>query len=178
MEDAENQMRKAFLGDKGGAAATQGMEVPEDSVDENDPAFGAAMELAMKALYEGGAAKDVATQLKSSGSVVEGLANVAYEMTSVVDERTDGQVPDELIVILGASILQEVADIAEAAGMKPSAQDVAEAFKQMLLRFLGEQGVDTTQLQQAMDEVDPAAFNQVADEGPVVDAGAEEEVLQ
>lgn len=178
MENAEDLMRKAFPGSNGGAAAAQGMEVPEDSVDENDPAFGAAMELAMKALYEGGAAKDVAAQLKSSPSTVEGLANVAYEMTSVVDERTDGQVPDELIVILGASILQEVADIAEAAGMKPSAQDVAEAFKQMLLRFLGEQGVDTTQLQQAMDEVDPAAFNQVADEGPMADAGAEEEVLQ
>jgi hypothetical protein len=178
MADTENPIYKAFLGGKGGAAAAQGMEAPEDSVDENDPAFSAAMELAMKALYEGGAAKDVAAQLKGSSSVTEGLANVAYEMTSVIDERTDGQVPDELIVMLGASILQEVADIAEAAGMKPAAQDVAEAFKQMLLRFLGEQGVDTTQLQQAMDEVDPAAFNQVADEGLMADAGAEEEVMQ
>jgi hypothetical protein len=35
----------------------------------------------------------------------------------------------------------------------------------MILRFLGEQGVDTTQLQQAMDQVDPEEFNQAAMEG-------------
>ena len=32
----------------------------------------------------------------------------------------------------------------------------------MILRFLGEQGVDTTQLQQAMDQVDPEEFNRMA----------------
>jgi hypothetical protein len=30
----------------------------------------------------------------------------------------------------------------------------------MLLRYLGENGVDTTQLQQGMDQVDPAVFTQ------------------
>jgi hypothetical protein len=30
---------------------------------------------------------------------------------------------------------------------------------------LGEQGMDTTQLQQAMDQVDPEEFNRMADEG-------------
>jgi hypothetical protein len=32
----------------------------------------------------------------------------------------------------------------------------------MILRYLGEQGVDTTQLQQAMDQVDPAEFDAMA----------------
>jgi hypothetical protein len=35
----------------------------------------------------------------------------------------------------------------------------------MILRYLGEQGVDTTQLQQAMDQVDPEEFNRMAEEG-------------
>jgi hypothetical protein len=134
----------------------------EGELDENNPAFQAAIELAMKALYEKNAAADVAQALKSAPSPVEGLANTAYEIASIADEQTDGQVPDELIVLLGLTVLQEVADIGEAAGVDVSAANLAEAFKQMLLRFLGEQGLDTTQLQQAMDQVDPAVFEQAA----------------
>jgi hypothetical protein len=137
-------------------------EMTTDEPDENDPAFQAALSIAMEALYAKKAAKDVAQGLQAAPSVVEGMANTAYEITSVVDERTDGAVPDELIVLLGISILTEVADIAEAVGLDVKPADVAEAFKQMLLRFLGEQGLDTTQLQQALDEVDPAMFEQAA----------------
>jgi hypothetical protein len=134
----------------------------EGGPDENDPAFQAALQYAMEALYSNGAAKDVAKALKSAPDPVAGLADTAYEMVSVVDERTDGLVPDELLILLAVTILQEVAEIGEAAGVDTSPTNVAEAFKQMLLRFLGEQGMDTTQLEQAMAQVDPAVFEQVA----------------
>jgi hypothetical protein len=134
----------------------------ETEPDENNPAFRAALELAMKALYENQAASEVAEGLRSAPNPVEGMATTAYEITSVVDERTEGQVPDELIMLLGISVLNEVADIADAAGLQIRPADVAEAFKQMLLRFLGEQGLDTTQLQQALDQVDPALIEQQA----------------
>jgi hypothetical protein len=140
-----------------GAIVDDGEELNED-----DPAFQAALQLAMQALYEGEAARDVAQGLQSAPDPVTGLANTAYEIVSVVDERTDGQVPDELLVLLSVTILQEVAEIGEAAGVDTSPQVVAEAFKQMLLRFLGEQGMDTTQLEQAMAEVDPSVFDQAA----------------
>lgn len=144
---------------QGMAGEEQGQD---DGLDENNPAFQAAIQFAKKALYESKAANDVATALKSASSPVEGLANTAYEITALADEQTDGQVPDELIVLLGITILQEVADIGEAAGVDVSPANLAEAFKQMLLRFLGEQGLDTTQLQQAMDQVDPAVFDKAA----------------
>lgn len=130
--------------------------------DENDPAFQQAMQYAMEALYDKGAAKDIAKQLKAAPSPVQGASDIAYEVTSVVDERTDGQVPDELIVLLGMKILEEVVEIADAAGMQLSPVDVADAFKQMLLRYLGEQGMDTTQLEQAMNSIDPQVFEQAA----------------
>lgn len=129
---------------------------------QDSPAFEAAVDFAMQVLYEKEAAKDIAKQIKAAPSVSEGMANIAYDVTSVVDERTDGAVPDELLGVLGMTILSEVAEIAEAAGAEPSDQDVANAFKTMILRFLGEQGVDTTQLQQSMDQVDPNAFKQAA----------------
>jgi hypothetical protein len=140
----------------------EGMESEGPEPDENDPAFQEAVALAMEALYANGAAKDVANQLKSAPSVIDGVSDIAYEMTSVVDERTDGRVPDELIALLGMKILEEVVEIADAAGLEMSPVDIADAFKQMLLRYLGENGMDTSQLEQAMNSVDPSVFEKAA----------------
>jgi hypothetical protein len=144
--------------------AEQGMppqEEAEGEVSEKDPNFQAAIQYAMQVLYEKGAAKDIAAQVRAAqGNPVEGIADIAYEITSVVDEKTEGAVPDELLVPLAMQILEEVVEISEAAGIKLEPADVAGAFKQMILRYLGEQGVDTTELQQAMDQVDPSVFQQ------------------
>lgn len=138
-------------------------EDDDEDLNENDPAFQSALQLAMQALYQNEAARDVAQGLRSAQDPVQGLADTAYEIVTVVDERTEGAVPDELLILLSITILQEVAEIGEAAGVDTSPTVLAEAFKQMLLRFLGEQGMDTTQLQQAMDQVDPAVFQQSAE---------------
>jgi hypothetical protein len=133
-----------------------------EEVDERNPEFISAMKFALKVLYQSGAADDIAKQLRASKNKQEGLANVAYEITTVVDERTDGKVPRELIGLLAMAILNEIVDIAEAAKMDIQPQDAAGAFKDMLLRYLGENGVDTSQLQQGMDQIDPAVFSQAA----------------
>lgn len=133
-----------------------------EEVDERNPEFIAAMKFALKVLYQSGAAEDIAKQLRAAKNKQEGLANVAYEITSVVDERTDGKVPRELIGLLAMAILNEIVDIAQAAKMDIQPQDAAGAFKDMLLRYLGENGVDTSQLQQGMDQIDPAVFTQAA----------------
>jgi hypothetical protein len=145
-------------------AAMPETEEGGEQPDESSPAFQQAMTYAYKALYESQAAKDVAQQLKAAQSLADGMAEVAYNITSIVDERTDGQVPDELLVPLAMQVLEEVGEVAQAAGLEPQPEDVAAAFKTMILRYLGEQGVDTTQLQQAMDQVDPAQFRQMAEQ--------------
>ena len=126
------------------SGAAPGAAPDDGQDDENNPAFKAAIDFAMKALYEKKAAFDVAKALKMSRDPVEALANAAYEMTSIADEKTQGQVPDELLVLLASRILEEVATIAEAAGLDMKASVVAQALKQMILRYLGEQGADTT----------------------------------
>ena len=141
-----------LIKDKMGAAAEG------DAPDENNPAFVQAMRFAMSVLYEQDAADDVAKQLSVGQNKVDALANIAYEITSTVDEKTEGQVPDDLIALLGMAILNEVIDIAEAMKLGVTPAEAAGAFKQMLLRYLGENGVDTTQLQQSMDQIDPKVF--------------------
>ncbi len=146
--------------------AQQAPQAQEPEADESNPAFVQALEFAMKALYEGGAAKQMAQGLRmQANNVPDALAHAAYEAVSIVDERTEGAVPDELLVLLASRVLEEVAEIADAAGLEVKPSDVALALKQMILRFLGEQGADTTQLQQAMDSVDPEEFNRMATEG-------------
>lgn len=144
------------------AGAPMDDEAAEAGPGEDDPVFQQAMTYAYQALYENDAAKDVARQLRAADNLADGMANVAYEITSVIDERTDGQVPDELLVPLAMNVLEEVGEIAQAAKLDPQPEDVALAFKTMILRYLGEQGIDTAQLQQAMDKVDPSEFRRLA----------------
>lgn len=120
------------------------------------PIFNTAVKLARQALYRSGAAENVAKAISGSRNPVEALANTAYEMVTVVDDRTQGQVPDELMVSLAAEVLGEVADIASAAGVKVGGAEIAGAMQQMLLRYVTEQGMDPSQLQAAMQQVNPA----------------------
>ena len=131
-------------------------EQPE--ADESDPNFQAAIKLAMQALYEKGAADNVSAVIKQSPDIVEALSSTAYEMTSVVDEKTQGAVPDELLVLLASRILEEVADIAVASGAEVTPKIVAGAFKVMILRYMGDQGHDTRELQAAMDALPEEDF--------------------
>jgi hypothetical protein len=145
-------------------AQQQGQEPAGEGVDpESDPGYQQAAQFAMEALYKNKAAKDIAKALKTARDPVEALANTAYEIISITDERTNGAVPDEMLAAFATFVLEEVAEIAEAANVPLQPSDVAMALKQMILRFLGEQGVDTTQLQQAMDQVDPEEFNRMAE---------------
>jgi hypothetical protein len=163
----QKQMAGAGMAGAGMAAGAPGAPPQGDEgeqADENNPAFQQALTYAYSALYEAQAAKDVAQQLKSAPDLAEAMADVAYSITSVVDERTDGAVPDELLVALAMNVLEEVGAIAEAANLQPEPEVVAAAFKTMILRYLGEQGIDTTELQQAMEQVDPSTFRQSAQE--------------
>lgn len=173
-EDEMNEKEPVEGSGPDGSAMHEGMEgeAPEANDasggpnPDSDPGYQQAMAFSMEALYGKEAAKNVAKSLKTGGDPVDAMANTAYEIVSIVDERTDGAIPDELLVLFASNILEEVAEIGEAAGVQYKPSDVALALKQMILRFLGEQGVDTSQLQQAMDQVDPEEFNR---------AGAEEQ---
>lgn len=146
-----------------GKEMAEGAEA-EEGPGEDNPVFQQALTYAYETLYRNDAAKDVAKQLQAAPSLADGMADVAYNITSILDERTDGEVPDELLVPLAMQVLEEVGEIADAAGLEPQPEDVATAFKTMILRYLGEQGIDTTQLQQAMDQVDPTEFRKLAEQ--------------
>lgn len=140
---------------KGGDA---GMEKPEGG-----DAMERAMDVVRKGLYGAEAARDVAKAMKAANDPAEGLAMTAYEMVAMADEATEGQIPDEELVGFATEVLGEVADIATAAGVKVGGAQIARAVQLMLVRFVTEQGLDPTQLQQAMAQVPPEQVGAMLD---------------
>lgn len=134
----------------------------EGGEEENNPAFQAALDQIRTALYEQGAADQINEALTKSQSPIDDIATIAYEMAAVADEKTGGEVPDEFMLLLGASSLAEIVDIAEASGQQMQASDIASAFKMMTIRFAGEMGHDTTALHDAMNQVSPQQINDLA----------------
>ena len=140
---------------------------PEDDLpeaDESDPNYQAAMQFVAEALYKNDAAQSIAAQLRASDDKVQVLADVAYDVVEVAAEKLDGALPEELYLPLAATVIEEVSDIAEAAGIEYQDADYAEALKRIVLRFLGEMGQDTTQLQAAFDQFSPELMNQLSQE--------------
>ena len=139
-------------------AMDEGMD---EGADESHPAFQAAVQLINDTLYKEGAADNIHNVLAKGEMSADKLADIAYEMTAIADERTEGQVPDELLVLLASTSLQEVADIAIASGAQLQPADLAQAMETMILRYVGEMGHDTRALQEAMDSVPKETFNEM-----------------
>jgi len=164
------QQAAAQMQQQGGEApvsdpmAQPGMEEGEGA-DENDPAFKAAVDYVRTVLYADGAADEINKAMTNMQSPAESIADMAYEITTIADEKTQGEVPDELLMLLASTVLSEIYDIAEASGLKVEPADMASSLKMMILRFVGEQGHDTQQLHQAMNQVSPEQINQMAAEG-------------
>jgi hypothetical protein len=138
------------------------MPMEDEGDDENNPQFQAAFQLARQALYEGGAADNIHQQLVKSQNPREDIANITYEIMSIVDERTEGSVPDEFLLLLLSSILSEVIDIAESSGVELQPADIGASLKAMIIRWGSEQGYDMTELTAAMDQVGDDQINQLA----------------
>lgn len=142
---------------------------PGDNDADSNPAYQAAMEVVMQALYKNGGAKDVAKAMQGNDPA-QALADMSYQIVQVADERTNGEVPDELLASLASDVITEVAEVAEAAGIKIDGQVVSKAMQLMIVRFLKDQGVDPSQIQQQM-----AALDQQANVGQVLNKAAEQE---
>jgi hypothetical protein len=138
------------------------MPMEDEGADEDNPQFQAAFQLARQALYEGGAADNIHNQLVKSQNPREDIANITYEIMSIVDERTEGSVPDELLILLMSDILAEVIDIAESSGIQLQPADIGGALKIMINRWGTDQGYDMSELTAAMDQVSDEQINELA----------------
>ena len=132
-------------------------DAQDDGGDPNpkDPNYLKAKELAMSKLYEEGAAQEIGKALQKAPSLLQGLVEQSLVLFSSVDEATNGSVPDNLLLLLGLDMLNEVAEIANAAGLPVDPKTIAAAVQQFILAVVEDLGGDTSQVQQAMSQLDP-----------------------
>jgi hypothetical protein len=135
----------------------------EDEGPEDTEGIDAAVNEARRVLYKDGGAENVAKAMKSARTPSEGAAMLAYDLTAAAMEKT-GVDNEENLAAVAMAVLEEVADIAEAVGMPLKNSDLADAMKQMILRLVEETGADAAELRAAMDQVDPAQFDQMEEE--------------
>jgi hypothetical protein len=167
--EAYEQSPQDMRADAGAGSAQETMDqvaAMDDTPDINqdtDPAYQAALNAAHQVLYKNGAAEDIAMSLKTAPDLTEALANTAYDIVTALDDKTEGAVPDELIASLALEILTEVADIGDAAGVGVTSAIVGEAVKQMMLRYVTENGGDSSALQQSFGGIDTNKIGAVLD---------------
>lgn len=118
------------------------------------PQYESAIKTVYTLLYEKGAGRDAIDAMSNAANKPEAMANMAYELAQVAAENEDS-FPEDDLTLLATSVLAEVGDIAEAAGIEVTAADISSAFKVMVLRMLGELGLDTTELEKAMNAYTP-----------------------
>jgi len=141
-------------------------EMEDDGIeaDESDPSYQAAMQFVADALYRNDAAQSIATQIEKASDKVKAVADISYDIANVAIEKLEGQLPEELYILFASTVLEEISEISEAAGVELTPGDIAGAMKQMILRFLGEMGENTSELQVAMDQFTPEMFDKMAQE--------------
>lgn len=139
-------------------------EQEQPATPENDQALQQAKEFVGAVLYSNKGADQVA-KLAEADAPMDMLANLAYELASKADEKTDGNVADEDLVELAMFAMTEIGEVAEAAGATLKPSDIAQALNTMMVRFLKENGVPEEQvaeLQKAMSAVPEDEFNELA----------------
>jgi hypothetical protein len=132
----------------------EGME-QDDGMGEDNPEYMQARELMLSKLYEEGAAEGIAQALQSAQSPVEGIVDQSMSLADAMEQATQGSVPDELVMMFVIDIVQEVVEIAQAAGMQVADRDIAEAIREVLAQVIENLGGDSSQIREEMGQMDP-----------------------
>ena len=136
----------------------------------DDPALEQAIANIGQRLYKEELGQQIADTVgKAENNVPRNMATIAYKLAESSDVDTDGEIKEENLSVLGMIALNEVFEIAEAAGVSTQPSDVSAAFKHMVIMFAQDQGLPEEQVQSlanAMAEVDDRGFAEEANQLP------------
>ena len=139
-------------------------EDQEDDLEEKDPAYLQAMELMLSKLYEEGAAQGIAQALQSAPDTVQGIVEQSMNLADVMEDATQGSVPDELVMLMVLNIVEEVVSIAQASGMQVGGREIAEAVREVLAQVVENLGGDSAQIREEMGAMDPSEVGAAAEQ--------------
>lgn len=118
-------------------------ETDEEGGKAESPEYDKFLAAAKVILFkEGGLAERIAKTLKASDDPVAVLADEVYQLVAALDERSGGMLADELLAPAAADILGMVSEIAMAAGVKLTTEEISQAMISMVERYMKESGED------------------------------------
>lgn len=164
-----------------GSAQHEGAEgeAPEanDTSDiEKDPRTQAALKFALQALYKAGAAKAIAKQIAEAQDPIQTVANVVFQLVSIVEDRSKGSLDERMLTDVSQRILSEVIDIAEAAGHKFGPKDEAKIGEALTQRVIQE--VQAKMKQGAQKQQPQQPQPQPPQPGPAAPPGPPQGIVQ
>lgn len=135
-------------------------ESMEESGESFTPQQEAALEdfgMAAKAALFGdsGIAEKLAAAVKGAPEPAQALADFAYNLTGMLDEKSGGMLDEELLVPAGAEVLGQVVEVAQAAGLPVDSKVVAQATRLMMARLFKESGASDEDIGQFMSSTNP-----------------------
>lgn len=152
------------------AMPAEATEMPPEAADAalDDPALESAINYMGQKLYSEDLAEEIAATFGQSSTIQpRNMALAAMKLAEFSDVQTEGDIKEENLSILGMMALNEVATIAEAAGVTVTGADISAAFKEMVIMFAEDQGIAPEQLSTLRD-----AMSQVSDEELAAEAEA------
>lgn len=138
------------------AAEAEGLPVDEAGGEdpEQNPAYKQALEMMLSKLYEEGAAEQLGQALAQAPDKVKGIAEQTLMLLDVMEQMTDGSVPDELVMPFVMEATQEVIKIAQMAGVNLGNADLAVAIGEILAGVVENLGGDSSAIRQEMASLD------------------------
>jgi hypothetical protein len=138
---------------------------PEDDepvdMSDGDPAYQQAKEMLLTKLYEEGMAEEIAQAMAAAPDPVQGVVDQTMALLDVMEQTTQGAVPDELVMSFVLEVTQEMVDIAQGAKLPIGNKEVAIITREVMAGVMDTLGVDTTGVREEMASVDPEQVAQV-----------------
>lgn len=139
------------------------VEASEGEDPERDPAYRKALEMMLSKLFEEGAAEGLGKALAAAPDKVQGIVDQTISLLDVMEQATQGSVPDELVMPFVLEATQQVVEIGQAAGTKITNAEIAAAIREILAQVMENLGADTSQLREEMGQVDPEEVGRMAE---------------
>lgn len=140
-------------------AATEEDIPPEDGeeldMSDGDPAYQQAKELLLTKLYEEGAAEQIAQAMAAAPDPVQGVVEQIMALLDVMEQATQGSVPDELVMSFVLEVTQEMVDIAQGAKLPIGNKEVAVITREVMAGVVDSLGADSTAIREEMGSIDP-----------------------
>jgi len=97
-----------------------------------------------------------------SGDPAEAIANVVTTVMVQLDKKSNGRVPETVILPAAAELVGEVAQLAGKIGLQVDERVVGQAMQRMLVTLADEYGVSEQEIQELMQSVGPDQAKQYA----------------